>query len=362
MRIHLKLKAALRRCRRQTGAAAALLLALLTPAAAAGAESAAVILAYQRFGEGDISAASIRLDQFAEHLEILTSGNYTVLPLPRVVEALQRGEALPDRTVAITVDDAFLSVYREAWPRLKAANLPWTLFVAPERVEGGYNRYMSLAQLRELQADPLVTIGARGLSHTHLASLPAESARRQVTAGADRLRALLGERPRLFAYSYGEASLELMQEVEKAGFLAAFGQHSGAATAAQNRWYLPRFPITEDYGDAARFRRVADSQGIPLTNWAPADPALNVTAGDNPPAIGFNLPPELAALADSLACYPSNGNLGQEIFRLGPDRLELRYARPFPPGRTRLNCTMPGDDGRWRWYGTQFYAFPPRGE
>ena len=34
--------------------------------------------------------------------------------------------------MGLTIDDAFLSVYREAWPRLKRAGLPVTLFVATE--------------------------------------------------------------------------------------------------------------------------------------------------------------------------------------------------------------------------------------
>ena len=37
-------------------------------------------------------------------------------------------------------------------------------------------------------------------------------------------------------------------------------------------------------------------------------------------------------------------------------RIEARMAEPFPSGRARINCTMPGPDGRWRWLGVQFYA------
>ena len=43
--------------------------------------------------------------------------------------------------------------------------------------------------------------------------------------------------------------------------------------------------------------------------------------------------------------------------RLGP-RIEVRVETPFPPGRTRINCTMPGAGGRWHWFGRQFYVAP----
>jgi hypothetical protein len=28
--------------------------------------------------------------------------------------------------------------------------------------------------------------------------------------------------------------------------------------------------------------------------------------------------------------------------------------KPIPPGRGRINCTIPTLDGRWRWFGWQF--------
>ena len=91
----------------------------------------AVVFAYGRFGEDQYGPVSIGLDQFEQHLEELADGAYTVMPLPAVLDRLRRGAPLPDRTVALTIDDAHRSVYREAFPRLKKAGLPFTLFVAP---------------------------------------------------------------------------------------------------------------------------------------------------------------------------------------------------------------------------------------
>ena len=42
-------------------------------------DSASVIM-YHRFGEDRYPSTNIRLSQFEEHLELLTNGNYTVLP------------------------------------------------------------------------------------------------------------------------------------------------------------------------------------------------------------------------------------------------------------------------------------------
>src|SRR3546814_10430794 len=104
---------------------------------------------YHRFGEHKAAATNITLQQFAAHIAELTSGRYSVLPLPEIVAALREGRPLPDRTVAITIDDAYLSVYREAWPMLKAAGLPFTLFAAtdPLRSEEHTSELQSLMRI-----------------------------------------------------------------------------------------------------------------------------------------------------------------------------------------------------------------------
>jgi hypothetical protein len=128
----------------------------------------AVAIMYHRFGEDAHPSTNIKLEQFDAHLAELSSGKYAVLPLPEIVAALRSGTPLPDRAVAITIDDAYRSVYTEAWPRLRKAGLPFTLFVATQPVEQGLPGFMTWDQIRELR-DAGVTIGAHTHTHAHLA-------------------------------------------------------------------------------------------------------------------------------------------------------------------------------------------------
>ena len=99
------------------------------------------------------------------HIAELKAGGYTVWPLPRIVAALQAGQPLPDRTVGLSVDDAWMTVHRNAWPKLKAANLPFTLFVVTDETDRGGSEYMSWEQIREMAQSGLVTIGSQGAGH-----------------------------------------------------------------------------------------------------------------------------------------------------------------------------------------------------
>lgn len=323
----------------------------LTPQPPAEAANSAVVFMYHRFGESTSPSTNIRVDQFEAHLVALREGGYHVLPLPWILSALKRGETLADRTIALTIDDAYLSVYRVAWPRLKAAGIPFTLFVATDPIDRKLASYMSWDQLREL-AKAGVTIGSQTASHLHMADSSIRRNTADLRKANARFAAELGQKPRLFAYPYGEASLAIKTLVITEGFIAAFGQHSGVVHDKADFSYLPRFALNEAYGNVERFRMAANSLPLPVSEITPRDPLLT----DNPPAFGFTVDPSLKQL-DLLACY--HGGQGKlRLERLG-HRVEVRPKKAFRPGRARINCTMPGPNRRWHWFGMQFYVRKP---
>jgi peptidoglycan/xylan/chitin deacetylase (PgdA/CDA1 family) len=327
-------------------AAPALVAVLLLSQGEASAADSAVVLSYHRFGDARIPALNTRPDQFDEQLGELQRGGYRVMPLPDIVAALKAGTPLPDKAVAITFDDAAASVHAVAWPRLRQAGLPFTLFVVTDESDHGGDA-MSWAQLRELAAAPGVTIASQGAARLHMAKAAPEQIAADLERARGRFEKELGKAPELFAWPYGEASTEATVLVRQAGFAAAFGQHSGAAWAKGDPFFLPRFAINENYGEPERFRLAARALPLPAIDITPADPALKT----NPPAFGFTLADEVPGI-DGLACFASHQ--GQvRLERLGP-RIEVRMSKPIPAGRGRLNCTVPTLEGRWRWFGWQF--------
>lgn len=313
------------------------------------ADNGAAVLMYHRFGEDSLPSTSVRLEQFEAHLAELTSGKYQVMALPEILAQLRAGEALPAHAVAITVDDAALSVYREAWPRLKAAQLPVTVFVSTQPLDLGLPSYMSWAQLREMAADPLVTVGHHGHAHAHMAWLSPQEQRADLNKASRRFVVELGEVPEIFAYPYGEVSLALRQTVIDAGFTAALGQHSGVLGELSDRFTLPRFPLNEAYADMDRFRLVTNALPLPVDGITPVDMSVR-SAGENPPNVGFTIAAGIGNLS-SLNCFASAG--APEMMQLD-QRIELRFATALPAGRVRINCTLRDGSGRWRWFGTQF--------
>ncbi len=335
------------------GLALATLLACLTPASAAAAESA-VVFAYHRFGDGRYPSTNTTLEQLDAHLAEIERAGLQALPLDRIVESLRRRDSLPDRAIALTIDDAYASVYRHAWPRLRKAGVPATLFVATDAIDQRRRDYMTWGQIREMAAGG-VTIGTQTASHPHLPRLGEAGVRDELTRSARRIREELGFTPTLLAYPFGEYGMREKRIAREAGYHAAFGQQSGVAHGEADLYGLPRFAMNEAFGGIDRFRLAANALPLYMDRLRPAETVLDATA--NPPTVGFRVAPQSGPV-ESLKCYVSSRKGAVPLRHVGPREVEIPLSAPFQPPRGRINCTMPAGDERWRWFGLQFVVSP----
>jgi peptidoglycan/xylan/chitin deacetylase (PgdA/CDA1 family) len=316
---------------------------------ALAADWASVIM-YHRFGEAEYPATNITMEQFRQHVQELQEGGYSVLPLGQIVDQLETGKSLPDKTVALTVDDAFLSVYESAWPLLKEAGFPVTVFVSTDALDSGLPDFMSWDQLKEL-VEAGVHVGHHSASHGHFPTYDSARIREDIEKANSRFQEMLGFVPGIFAYPYGEYGSEIKALIAEMGFKAAFGQHSGVAYAGYDKYAYPRFAMNESYGGIGRLRLAAKALPLRVREVMPTDNILQ----RNPPAFGFTIDEEYSNL-NQLSCYASNQSGGTvPIERLGERRVEIRLSRAFPAGRGRINCTLPGPEGRYHWFGSLFY-------
>lgn len=335
-------------------------LSLLLPRSSAQAQealpqdrSSAVIFAYYRVGEDQFPGSNIRLDQFQSHIRELKDGRYNVLSLPDMVAALQSGATLPDRAVVLTFDGGYKSVLDKAVPLLLENNIPFTLFVATDYLDRESSEYISWADLKKLSKNKLVTVGLHPATYTHLADAPDEEIKRLINNARARMREVLGTEPALFAYPFGEYSSAFHDTVAASGFTAAFGQQSGVAFAGEDMFSLPRFPMTESYGDMDRFKMTASALPLPVVDTEPRDPRLNSAN----PVVGFTVDDALKGAIKNISCFASGQQEKPRMELAGGGRVELRFAEAFEENKARINCTMPGPQGeadeapRWRWFG-----------
>ncbi len=334
----------------------ALILSLVATSAMATEKlrDSAIVLMYHHVGDERYPSTNIRLEQFEAHLDFFQREGFRVWPLARVVEKLRAGEPLPDKTVAITFDDAYKTVYSEAFPRLKARGWPFTVFVSSDYIDKRYANYMSWEQMRRMEPFG-ASFGNHSRSHGHLIDIAEGETTAQWRArmkeeigyAQRRLESELTQTVKMFAYPYGEYDLALAEIVAELGFVG-FGQQSGPAGRYADFRFLPRFPVNEAYGDLdGGLKTKLLSLALPVVRAEPLDPVTT----EPKPRLVLTLANSPARLTQ-LACFAS-GQGKIDIEWLDPSRQQVAVTprRPIPVGRSRYNCTAPSNErGRYFWF------------
>lgn len=102
-------------------------------------QGSAVIVCYHGVMPGDddsyqfLNANFVSAKAFEEQMQWLAS-RYHLVPLRRIVEALDAGAGLPSRAATVTFDDGFANNYRVAFPILRRLAIPTTVFLTTEKI------------------------------------------------------------------------------------------------------------------------------------------------------------------------------------------------------------------------------------
>ena len=315
--------------------------------------SSAVVFLYQRIGEDSLPQSSISIEQFKEHIKELTTDGYTVLPLRDIIRALKNGAPLPQKTVALTIEGAWLSTLQNALPLLQEAQLPVTLFISTDNADGTQPNHLDWKQLKTLKKNKLIDLGIMPAAYVHMSDYGAAENAAFINRAVTAYQENMGEEPPFFAYPYGEYSNDIRAQVSEYPFMAGFAQQSGVIHGESDFMALPRFIMTDIYGDIDRFRLTANALPLPVVDVMPDDMVM----ADNPPMIGFTVASDIKDL-DRLSCFVSG--LGKiDLVKPGGNRVEIRLEEPLVDRRTRINCTIPdetiipGEPQSWRWFGMQ---------
>lgn len=163
------------------------------------------VLIYHRVGGGSHDELDLDAGRFAEQVQEL--GAHRVVGLDQALDELDAGDDTPK--VVLTFDDGFADVYAHAWPVLRAAAMPFTVYLAsaymgaPMRWEGstgsGSGNGLTWEQLEELARSGLMTIG----NHTHHHVPPDQLTENELDACSNRIEDRLGVRPHHFTYPWG---------------------------------------------------------------------------------------------------------------------------------------------------------------
>ncbi|NIP14601.1 MAG: polysaccharide deacetylase family protein [Pseudomonadales bacterium] len=315
-----------------------------------------VILVYHHVALDTPASTSVSPQRFAEHLELIEQGGYAVIALQRLIDAIEQSEPVPPRSVAITFDDAYRSVYTEALPALEARGWPFTVFVSTQAVDDGHANTMTWYQLRELETRG-GSVANHSRDHDHLVRpRPGEAQEtwrarvsEDLLAAQGRLDEELEQPLAVFAYPYGEFDLEIKELVRTLGFRAV-GQQSGPVGPDTDLSAIPRFPLATGFDSLDRLREKLDTVALPVNVLRPESNTLAANAG--PPELELVVTPG-SIDPDQLVCYvPGQPPANIRWVNRSAGRLTVTAREPLAPGRSKYTCTAPSTRvaGAYHWY------------
>ena len=308
-----------------------------------------ISLMYHRFEENKYPSTNIKILDFKKQLEIIQqNGIEFVNPKNFKNEIINNKK---QRKILLTIDDAFLSFYENAWPILKEKEIPFILFVSTREV--GSLNYMNWEQIKKISKEDYVEIGNHSHSHEYLVDEIDEVIKSDIQESINIFKKKLGKNSEFFSYPFGEYSTSFKNIIKNFNFKYAFGQHSGVIDETKNFYELPRFPINEKYGELKRFTSLTKTIPFKYKNIFPEEKYL--LADNNPPKVKIEFYENIKNLK-SINCYSNEADKWRksEIAFISSNVLQVLIKENFVGERGRINCSLRDPSGFWRWLGIQF--------
>jgi peptidoglycan/xylan/chitin deacetylase (PgdA/CDA1 family) len=233
----------------------------------AAAAGDAVILCYHRFGPAVADSMTTRTSVFEEQLARLRAEGYRIVPLDAVIEGLAGRAPLPEKAVAITIDDAHATVYSEVLPIIRREQLPVTLFVYPSAVSNA-SYAMTWEQLREMKDTGLVSIQSHTWWHPNFKTerkrlddaAYAKLVRLQLEKPRATLKQRLGAEADVLAWPFGIHDPDLEAAAAAAGYRASLALGERRARSSDPAQALPRFMVVDAVGVNGLAKRIGSPE------------------------------------------------------------------------------------------------------
>ena len=221
---------------------------------AAGRPAGATVLAYHLVGGGTASRVDIGAEVLRAQLAS-TRGIAEAVPLGELADRLRAGG--DGAAFVVTFDDGYRNFAERAWPVLRAAEVPATLFVpvgfvegeCPPPLSGAELPALSWAQLRELARDPLVEIGSHSWTHPDLRRCSDAALERELGGSRQRLEERLDVPVRSFCYPRGVWDRRVEAAVAREYDLAVAGGGRRVTPRGFRRTRVWRTSVTRELGD-----------------------------------------------------------------------------------------------------------------
>lgn len=201
------------------------------------------VLNYHQVEPKDGNPLTLWPEQFEAQMEYLAAEGYTTITIDEMMDALENGTSLPEKSVIITFDDGYADNYEYAYPILKKYGFKATIFLIYD-FTNTYPNYLTWDQVAEMKASGLIHFESHTMTHANLAELTSvDELRHEIADSHDLLSEKLGYDMHYIAYPGGRVNEEIERITSAAGYRGGFTVHYGLSTPTEGRYQMDRIPI-----------------------------------------------------------------------------------------------------------------------
>jgi peptidoglycan/xylan/chitin deacetylase (PgdA/CDA1 family) len=199
------------------------------------------IFVYHRFGDDKHKSTNTTIKELEREFEYFKQNNYKVVPLQKIIDKINKKEKIPDKWVALTIDDAYKSFFTNGLEVFKKYNYPFSLYVYIEATDKKYNDFMTWEQLKI--ASKYGEIGLHSYAHPHLTHLSNKEIYEDTRKAYNTFIKNMGYAPTTYAYPYGEYTKRVQHQLKKFNFNAILNQSIGSVTSNTSIDDIPRIAL-----------------------------------------------------------------------------------------------------------------------
>jgi len=206
------------------------------------------VLLYHRIENSKASSMVVTTKNFKQQMQFLKDNDYHVISMDQLLDYLELKTSLPPKSVVITFDDGWSSVYKNAYPILKSYGYPATVFLYTDFIGGG--KALKWEQVKELSKNGF-DMQCHSQSHRNLSKSKGESdfkeyfnnLHEEITGASEIISKRINKKVDLFAYPYGIVNSPTLAILEKNGYRAAFTVKRGGNPNFSNKYTIKRSMI-----------------------------------------------------------------------------------------------------------------------
>lgn len=224
------------------------------------------IFAYHRFGDTKYKSTNVNIDKLRKQFDYLKKNNYKVVPLSDIYTKLDNNETIPNKWVALTIDDAYKSFYQNGLKVFKEYDYPFTLFVYVEAVDRKYGDFMKWKEIKETAK--YGEIALHSYRHPKLQKLTTKKIKEDTEKAINLFEKNLGFKAKYYCYPYGEYNDRVKNIIKNYNFLMIFNQNNGVITNDSDIYDLDRIALTGKVNIASKLKlKKLDAEFIEPKNY-----------------------------------------------------------------------------------------------